>query len=364
MAVPVVAVYLWARGLARERWALAAAAMTAALPAFLYTGLIMTEVTFLAVVTLLLWQVWRTLLDPSLRNQVLVLVGTFAAAAIRLKALILLPAIVLAILLMAWFSRDRRFLRRFAPLALVLGAGFAVSAAVAIGARPGLLGPYALAVGRGYDASAVLHWIAYTAGDLLLLVVVIPVFAALVLAVLSFQGRADERVRALVALLLPYAVLLVVEMGTYVSRFDLRLIERSLITLAPPLFIALVAWVDRGMPRTRWTVVIALGLLAPAFFWPTEKVVTSDSVTDSFTIIPLFDLRIHTSAHVVRAGVDRAPRDRARPCRAASAPAGGSARGRGRRLPADGVGARPDEDRRTRQDRPAEILWRGVAPLD
>ena len=300
VAVPVVAVYLWARGLARERWALAAAAMTAALPAFVYTGLIMTEVTFLAVVTLLLWQVWRTLLDPSLRNQVLVLVGTFAAAAIRLKALILLPSIVLAILLMAWFSRDRRFLRRFAPLALVLGVGFAVSAAVAIGARPGLLGPYALAVGRGYDGSAVLHWIAYTAGDLLLLVVVIPVFAALVLAVLSFQGRADERVRALVALLLPYAVLLVVEMGTYVSRFDRRLIERSLITLAPPLFIALVAWVDRGMPRARWTVVIALALLAPAFFWPTGKVVTSDSVTDSFTTIPLFDLRIHTSVHALQ----------------------------------------------------------------
>jgi Dolichyl-phosphate-mannose-protein mannosyltransferase len=297
VAVPVVTVYLWARGLARERWALAAAAMTAALPAFVYSGLIMTEVVFLAVVTLLLWQLWRTLLDPSLRNQLLVLVGTSAAVAIRLKAFVLLPSIVITVLLMAWFSRDRGFLRRFAPLAVVLAAGFTAAAAVALGARPGLLGPYALALERGYNTSAVVHWIAYTAADLLLLVVVVPVFAALVFAVASFRGRADEPVRALIALLLPYTVLLVVEMGAYVSRFDQRLIERSLITLAPPLFIALAAWLERGMPRPRSAVVLALVLLAPAFFWPTGTVVTSNAVTDSFTTIPLFDLRIHTSVH-------------------------------------------------------------------
>ncbi len=39
-------------------------------------GAVMTEVTFLAVVTLLLWRLWRALLDPSLRNQALVLVLT------------------------------------------------------------------------------------------------------------------------------------------------------------------------------------------------------------------------------------------------------------------------------------------------
>src|SRR6478736_3178923 len=73
VAVPIVTVYVWTRSLTRDGWAFAAAAMTAALPAFGYSGLIMTEVTFLAVTTILLWRLWRALLTPTLRNQVIVL---------------------------------------------------------------------------------------------------------------------------------------------------------------------------------------------------------------------------------------------------------------------------------------------------
>ena len=148
VAVPVVIVYLWTRSMTRGGWALAAAAMTAALPAFVYSGLVMTEVTFLAVVTLLLWCLWRALLDPSRRNQALVLVLTAAAAAIRLKSVILVPSIVLAVGAMAWFVRDARLLRRFLPSAVVVAIGLVLAAAIAATRGSAAFGPYGGALGR------------------------------------------------------------------------------------------------------------------------------------------------------------------------------------------------------------------------
>ncbi len=54
------------------------------------------------------------------------------------------------------------------------------------------------------------------------------------------------------SLFLPYCVLLVLEVGIYVSRYEGRINERTMVTLAPPFFVALAAWLDRGMPRARW----------------------------------------------------------------------------------------------------------------
>jgi hypothetical protein len=300
VAVPVVTVYVWARSLARAPWALAAAAMTAALPAFVYTGMVMTEVTFLSVVTVTLWRLWRALLEPTRLNQALVIAGMLVAVGLRLKAFILLPAIVAAVLLMALFARDRRILRRFVPSAVALGILCVLGLGVLATRRTSVLGAYSGALGHGYNASAVLHWIAYEAADMLLLVLGIPIVAAIALAVISFQGRADEQVRALVAATLPYCLLLVVEVGAYVSRYEARINERALVSVAPALFVVLVAWVDRGMPRTRWSTLIALGVLVAACFAPVGKLITSTVIPDSFTPIPLYDLRIHSSAGTLR----------------------------------------------------------------
>ena len=252
--------------------------MTAALPAFVYTGLIMTEVTFLAVVTLLLWQLWRTLLDPSVRNQVArpgrnvrgggdppqgVDPPPVDRARDLADGLVLprpaVPAAVRAArgrsgsrLRRRGGGRDRRSSRLARPLRSRRRARLRRLRGPALdrlhGRRPAPARGGHTGV-RGASCSPSCR---------------------------SRAARTSGWGRWWL-LLLPYAVLLVVEMGTYVSRFDLRLIERSLITLAPPLFIALVAWVDRGMPRARWTVVIALALLAPAFFWPTGKLVDKRS---------------------------------------------------------------------------------------
>jgi len=304
VAVPIVVTYVWARALARKCWALAAAVLTAALPALAYSALVMTEITFLAVSTVALWLLWRALLQPSLRNQLLFLAAGAVAVAVRLKAAILLPLLLLAVFGMAWLSRDRRLISRFAPSGIAVGAIAVVCGMVGAARGSSALGAYGTITGRSYSVPNALHWIAYEAGDVLLLVVGLPVLAALVLTVGSFSARRRDGAAALVAVLIPYAILLVVEIGIYVSNPEGRsgtwLNERALLSLAPPLFVALAVWLDRGMPRRKTAALVALPLIAASAFWPVATLVSNNSVPDALTPIPLSDLELHTSGYAVR----------------------------------------------------------------
>src|SRR5262249_49593498 len=145
-----------------------------------------------------------------------------------------------------------------------------------------VLGPYGGAVGRGYHLSAALHWIAYQAGDVLLLVMGIPLVAAIALTVSCIQRRESDRICHLVAVLVPSSVLLVLEAGIYISRYEGRINERTMVTLVPPFFVALAVWLDRGMPRARATVIAVAAVGVAACFWPVEKLVVSATVPDSF----------------------------------------------------------------------------------
>ena len=123
----LVLVYAWARRFVSGWWALAASAITAALPALAYSALIMTESVFIPVVTLALWTSARALTTPSRRNQLLAAGAITLAVAIRLqRGAALLPAIGVAIFLFAWFERDARWPRRFVPLAVFSAIGLMV----------------------------------------------------------------------------------------------------------------------------------------------------------------------------------------------------------------------------------------------
>ena len=62
-------VYAWVRPAAGSAWALSAALLTALLPALAYSGLIMTEATFLPAATLALWLLARALEQPTWQRQ-------------------------------------------------------------------------------------------------------------------------------------------------------------------------------------------------------------------------------------------------------------------------------------------------------
>jgi hypothetical protein len=295
--------FVWARQFVSRPWALAAAAMTAALPGLANSGLIMTEAAFVPAATLALSLVARALAEPSYRNQALALAGIAVAIAMGLLGVVLLPALAASVGLMAWFSRDGQVVRRFWPTWCVLGAGFVLWAAISLaGSRVAGLGAYA-EVRHGYTLGSVVRWVTLHAGDVLVLVACAPLVAALILAVEAARGRErDPRARALLAVTLAYGVLLVVEVGAFASQFDHHLVERDLTSVAPPLFVAFALWLGRGLPRPQpTTALVALAVLVPAVFWPARTLIRNSAGIDSLTLVPLLDLLDHTSTRTIEA---------------------------------------------------------------
>lgn len=293
--------YAWARPLAGARWALAAAALTVALPALAYSGLAMTEAAFLPAGTLALWALARAIAQPTRARQLGAVAACVLAAVVRLQGVVLVPVIVTAIVLAALLARDRKLVRRFAlvfTLLAAIGAAWAGARLVLGGTLTSLLGAYGTAVSGGYDLGEAARWIFRHAGDAFLLVLGVPLVALGALAATALSGRErDRRVGALVAVTVASVVWFVVQVGVFASRYVDQLAERDLVVLAPPLFVCLVVWLGRGMGRPQPQTAIAAGLVAlPALLLPVRALVTPRAVPDAFTAVPLLRLREATSA--------------------------------------------------------------------
>jgi len=253
MSLAAVPVYLWGRSLMRPRWALAAAALTLAAPGLVYSGFLMTEVSFYPVLVLVAWAMAAALEEPTLDRQAILLGTMLLAFATRLQAVVLVPVLVLALVLKVAFERGGvGLLRRFVPL-------FAGIAAVAIvwsvlvlrghESASGLLGTYGAATGGSYHVGAVVEFGIYHAGDLVLAT---GLFSAVALALLVARAREESpRVRSFLAVVSACAVGFVAEVGLFSSRNLGRLGERYLLALAPLCFLAFALWLDRGAPRPR-----------------------------------------------------------------------------------------------------------------
>ena len=135
MSLVAVPTFVWTRRLATPRWAVGASAITLAAPAFHYAGFLMTEPLTLVVVTVALLMLARALEEPSAWRYGVFVAWTTAAAAVRLQALVLLPAFLVAAVIDALAARDRRRLRPLVGLGAV--AGLVVLVVVAIVAATG-----------------------------------------------------------------------------------------------------------------------------------------------------------------------------------------------------------------------------------
>jgi 4-amino-4-deoxy-L-arabinose transferase-like glycosyltransferase len=297
MSLVAVPTFLWARRLATPGWALASAALTLAAPALHYAGFLMTEPLSLLVVTVALLMLARALEEPSTWRYGVFAAWTTAAAAVRLQALVLLPAFVLAALLEALAARDRRRLRPLLGLgllsvAVVLVVGVVVLATGGELTRRSVLGAYtpigesAPVAGRGFGE---ILWHGF---DVAVLGLGLPVLAFAALAGRSFSRRDDDpRLRAYVATSLAYAALLVVQVGLFSSVYVGAVAERYLLTLLPLLAIALCAWVARGAPREypvvgpAWAALVLLAALVPL-----DQLVSPGSLVNTLTPAPLASL--------------------------------------------------------------------------
>jgi hypothetical protein len=264
MSLVAVPTYLWARRLASPRWAIGASALVLAAPALHYSGFLMTEPLTLTTVTVALLMLARALEEPSMWRYGVFVAWATVAAAVRLQALVLLPAFLLAAALDSIAARDRARLRPllwFSALAAA-AAAIVVAGLVALGEELStrrLLGAYTPvgeATGVSADRFAELAWHAFDV-SLLGLGVTVLALAALVWVVFSRRER-DPGLRAFVATTLAYATLLVVQVALFAATFVGTVAERYLITLLPLLAIGLCAWGARGAPR-------ALGLVLPVW---------------------------------------------------------------------------------------------------
>ncbi|HEU0337248.1 MAG TPA: hypothetical protein VFR43_11870 [Gaiellaceae bacterium] len=295
MSTVALVAFGWGRTFLDSRLALVAAVLSVLPPALVYSGLLMSEALYYPVVMLCLAALARTLVAPSAFTQGMLLAAVTVAAAVRLQALILLPVLVTAALLDAWFARSAATLRRLAPtLLLVLLAalvGLATAAATEGFNWQTVLGAYGTVAEEAPGPWRVLRELVWHTGGLYLLALGVPLLAAVALGIEAARdGERDPDVRAFLAATLAYSAWLVVQVALFASRYVDHVAERYLVTAAPPLLLALCLWLARGAPRPRAAVVAAAAAVVAVAAIPVRRVAADTAAHDLFTTLPLLDL--------------------------------------------------------------------------
>lgn len=298
MSLTAVPVYLWTRPVAGRRWALVAAGLTVLMPGLVYSGLLMSEALYYPVAVVAVWALAACLLEPTLGRQALFLVALGVALATRLQAVGFVGVLVVALALLALSERSWAPFRRFLPTFGVLGAVGAVWIAgrIAAGGVGQLFGAYAtLARADEYSPGDILQSIAWQTGAVALVTVGVPLVALGILAWETLRGvEQDLRVRVLVVTALSYAVVTLVEVGAFASRFVEHVTERQLLSVAPPVFVAFAVWLARGAPRPQpATSVVAFLVATSALLLPLDRVTTLAAYADAPSMIPLEQLTRH-----------------------------------------------------------------------
>jgi len=272
-AVPV---YLLARRLVSQWWAVLAAGLTVAIPSSISVATVMTEsIAFLAAA----WALYATMLAlerPTAFRQLVLLAAIGVAFLTRSQLGVLYVGWLVALGLHWWISpaarpRGPAGWRRLWPSALPLLAAVAFLAARLVGGSSprDSLGAY-WELWRGYDPFGVAKWIVYHLADIEIYLAVIPLTVApIVLTQLARRGRAGAAIDSAFASLFLAANatgLLVVAAFTSTPWGYDRLHDRYAFYLLPLWLIVFVVWLADGLPRplvaTATGVVFALVLPA------------------------------------------------------------------------------------------------------
>ncbi|HEY6836879.1 MAG TPA: hypothetical protein VI142_10585 [Gaiellaceae bacterium] len=313
MAAGAIPLFLWARRLVAPWWALLVVALYFAMPDFAYTGEILTENAYVPAMILALFAIAVAIERPTVVRQLLALGAIGLAVSTRVQGLmllILLPvAIGLALLLdgVAAAPGERRRvvtsrLRRFWPslgglvLCVLLYVAYQTARGVSLGSG---LGIYQQVSRVHYAFVPTLRWSVYHLGELAFAAGMLPVAALIVLFGLACRRETAPTAaeRAFLAVAATAVVLTVVQIGAFASRFSLRIEERYMFNVIPVLFLALVVWLARGLPRP--PALTAAAVLVPVAFLfavPFESLISSGAFhTDTFGLFPVWRLSLHFS---------------------------------------------------------------------
>jgi hypothetical protein len=283
MSLAAVPAYALARRLVRPGLALVAALMTVAVPSMVYTGTLMTENAFYPLFITCGLVLVLVLERPTLARLALLLVLTLAAFLTRAQAVALVPAVVTAPLLLGR-ARLREFRLMYAGVAG--GAVLVLAWEVVRGRSPlAALGAYRATTGAHYSFWSVVRWLVYHVGELDLYVGVVP-FAALL-----FLAATRDRRTPFVAASVSLTAWLLVEVAAFASTQSQRIEERNMFFVAPFFFIALLWWIERGLPRPRAAAVCALVAAAGVGVVPYSGFINGNATSDTLALIPLWTLQ-------------------------------------------------------------------------
>ena len=299
VSLTAIPVYLWARRVVSPWWALLAAGLVLLETGLVLSGMLMTESASMPAFMLALFAIGIAVERPTPWTQAFVVVALAVAYGVRAQGLVLLAILPAAVLLA--FLLDLRAgvprsealgkLRRYWPLVSVLA--IAVFAFLAnSGFSPSRsIGFYRRVATTHYDPLTVALWTARHAGEAVLAVGVAPACAFLVLlasALTRGLGRPGDR--AFIATAAASSFLFLLQTGAYASAFNPQILERYSQYAFPPVLIAFVLWLARGLSRPRFetlfAVITALALVSVILF--------GAALRSSITVEPVFaSLTLH-----------------------------------------------------------------------
>ena len=306
MSLAAIPVYLLARRLVSRPLALLAAALAIAIPDMTYTTAMMTENAFYPAFVLVVLTMYLALERPTIVRQLLVFPAILLAFYIRAQAAVFLPALVTAVavlcLLDAWLERDGSFFLRLRRRVVDFWVVWAVAIVGAVlvvlyehaRGRPlsTVLGAYGGVTGFRYRIGPIARWFLYHVGELDFAVGILP-FAAFLFVVTALLRRERSRpLRVFAAVAVPVAAWFTLAVAAYASNpIGDRIEERNLFFVAVLYFVALVIWVDRGLPRRSLAAGAALvAAVVVAALVPYGSLIDSNSVSSTFGVLPLMHL--------------------------------------------------------------------------
>ena len=252
----------------------------------------MTEALFYPLVATALVALARMLEQPTLERQGLFLLAVSVAAAVRLQALVLLPALLVAVALYAWFGRSGAILRRLAPILALVGFATAAFMAVALSGRSDLLGAYGEITQTTGASSGAVAQFTWHAGVVVAMTLGLPLLATTTLVVLAMvRGEEDPAARAFLAVTAAYVVMLVAQVSLFAVEHLDHVSERYMITALPLLVLGLCLWISRAGPRPAVIAVpVTVAALTALLVLPQSRVGTTSSAHDALTLLPLGSL--------------------------------------------------------------------------
>jgi hypothetical protein len=292
MSLAAVPAYLLARRVLAPPLSLLAALLAVALPSLAYTGTVMTENAFYPLFLTAALLLVLVLERPTPLRVAGLLAAVLACFGTRAQALALVPALLLAPLLLAVLDRRRArtVLRPFALLyGLVAAGGLVVLVGQAARGRSpiDLLGAYSVVGDVSYDAEVVAKYFLYHLAELDLYLGVLPVAALVVLTALV--RRLEDGLAPFLAATIALTVSVLLAVAAFASAFVPRIQERNTFVVAPLFLIALLVWVERGAPRPRFlaAAAVAAAALLPLTI-PWDRFIETGATSDTLALLPIW----------------------------------------------------------------------------